>query len=135
MAHWFLSHLPVTLAIAATGPAMISLIEHSRDPATPAATAWMLACGVSLLFVGVIGIIGALADAERLASVYRPLRVALVVGAAASLALGFLRPAPWLLALGLGAILAVLWIFVAMRFLAVDAWGTDSDRLEGQPSR
>lgn len=136
LAHWFVSHLPVTLAIAATGPAMISLIEHSGEAATPAATAWLLAGGVGLLLVAVIGIIGALADAERLAPVYRPLRLALVAGAGASLVLGFARPAPWLLALSLGAILAVLWVFVAARFLAVDAWGTEAEGIEtSRPSR
>ena len=35
----------------------------------------------------------------------------------------WLRPAPWLLALLLVAILSVIWFFAVSRFLRVDAWG------------
>jgi hypothetical protein len=40
----------------------------------------------------------ALVDAERLSLVFHPLRLALSAGAAAALIVGWLRPAPWLLA-------------------------------------
>ena len=66
---------------------------------------------------------GALVDAERLAPVYRPLRLALAGGAAAALGAGALQPAPWLLALLLVVILSALWGFAVSRFLRVDAWG------------
>jgi hypothetical protein len=63
-----------------------------------------------------------LVDAERFDVVYRPLRIALAVGAAAALVAGWARPAPWLFALVLVAILTVLWIYAAGRFLRADAW-------------
>jgi len=60
----------------------------------------------------------------RPAVVYRPLTVAMAGGAVAALLVGWLEPAPWLLALLLAAILSVLWAFAVIRFLRVDAWGT-----------
>ena len=51
--------------------------------------------------------------------------VALAGGAAAALIVGWVRPAPWLLALLLVAILSALWLFAVSRFLRADAWGED----------
>jgi membrane protein implicated in regulation of membrane protease activity len=64
----------------------------------------------------------ALVDADRLLAVYRPLGLALVGGAAAALVVGWARPAPWLLALLLVAILSLRWLFAVSRFLRADAW-------------
>ena len=55
--------------------------------------------------------------------VYRPLTWRWPSGAAAALVAGWARPAPWLLALLLVAILSVLWFFAVSRFLRADAWG------------
>jgi hypothetical protein len=65
----------------------------------------------------------ALVDAERLFLVFHPLRLALSGGAAAALIVGWVRPAPWLLALLLVAILSAVWFFAVSRFLRADAWG------------
>jgi hypothetical protein len=48
---------------------------------------------------------------------------AMVAAAAAALVVGWARPAPWLLALLLVAILSMLWCFAVSRFLRADAWG------------
>lgn len=123
LAAWLLSHLPITLSIAATGSAMVSLIAHSHDERAPANTAWLLACGVAMGLVSLIITTHVLADAERLADVYRSLTLAMTVGAALALGAGWLRPAPWLLALLLVAILSILWLIAVSRFLRADAWG------------
>jgi low temperature requirement protein LtrA len=120
---WMLSHFPIVLSVAASGAAMVSLIAYAHDPNTPAETAWLLAGGVALGLVAQVVTARTLVDADRLAVVYRPLSVVLVMGAAAALAVGWLRPAPWLLALLLGAILSALWIFTISRFLGSGAWG------------
>jgi low temperature requirement protein LtrA len=127
---WLLSHLPVTMSVAAAGAAMISLIAHASDARTPASTAWLLAGAVALMLVALIRIERSLADAQRLDPVYRPLRMALAFGAAAALIVGWARPAPWLLALLLVAILAVLWVFAVSRFLRIDAWGEQQRRTQ-----
>ena len=119
---WMLSHLPITLSIAAAGAAMVSLIGHAGDDRTPAGTAWLLAGAVALGLVSLIFTEQALVDAVRLDAVYRPLRIALAVGAVAALVAGWAHPAPWLFGLVLVAILVVLWLFAARRFLRADAW-------------
>ncbi len=125
LANWLLSHLPLTLSIAAAGAAMVSLIGHAHDARTPASTAWLLSGAVALGLLALILTERALVDADRLVVVYRPLSVALAGGAAAALVVGWGRPAPWLLSLLLVAILSVLWLFAVSRFLRADAWGDD----------
>ncbi len=119
---WMLSHLPITLSIAAAGAAMVSLIGHAGDDRTPSGTAWLLAGAVAVGLVSLILTEQALVDAVRLDTVYRPFRIALAVGAVAALVAGWAHPAPWLFGLILVAILVVLWLFAASRFLRVDAW-------------
>ena len=122
---WLLSHLPITLSITAAGAAMVSLIGHAGDARTPPSTAWMLSGAVTIGLLAVIVTVRALADAERLDEVFRPLGVALAAGAAGALVVGWARPAPWLLALLLVGILTVIWCFAVARFLRVDAWGEE----------
>jgi hypothetical protein len=74
----------------------------------------------------------ALVDAERLSVVFHPLRLALSAGAAAALIVGWVRPAPWLLALLLVAILSGVWYFAVSRFLRADAWGQHDRRTNGR---
>lgn len=123
LANWMLSHFPITMSITAAGAGMVSLIGHAHDASTPTGTAWLLAGAVSLGLLALILAERALVDAERLVSVYQPLSLAMAGGAAAALVVGWVRPAPWLLALLLVAILSVLWFFAVSRFLRADAWG------------
>jgi low temperature requirement protein LtrA len=123
LANWVMSHLPVTLAITAAGAGMVSLIGHAHDPSTPAGMSWLLAGAVAAGLVAQILTEQALVDAERLSPVFHPLRLALAGGAAAALLVGWLRPAPWLLALLLVAVLSAVWFFAVSRFLRADAWG------------
>jgi hypothetical protein len=128
LANWLLSHLPITMSITAAGASMVNLIGHAGDASTPASTAWLLCGAVALGLLALIVTERALLDAERLVVVYRPVSVALAGGAAAALVVGWVRPAPWLLALLLVAILSVLWLFAVSRFLRADAWGEDGSR-------
>jgi low temperature requirement protein LtrA len=122
LASWTLSHLPITLAIAAAGAAMASLIEHAHEPVTPAGTAYLLSGAVALGLVAEVITTRALADGDRLAVVYAPLRRAMLAGAAAAIAVGLFQPAPWLLVLVLGGVMSVLWFFTVATFLRADAW-------------
>ena len=125
LAYWMLDHFPITLSIAAGGAAMVSLIEHAHDPSTPESTAWLLAGAVAVGLLAQAVTARTLTDSQRLAVVYRPLSLALIAGAAAAIVVGWLHPAPWLLALLLVAILSVLWFFAVSRFLRADAWGEE----------
>jgi low temperature requirement protein LtrA len=114
---WLYSQLPIALAVAAAGAGMVSLIEHAADARTPEPSSWLLAGSVSALLIALVVTIVALADYRRVASLYRPLAVALLFGAAAALAIGWIRPAPWLLATLLNLILIAIWSFAFVRTL------------------
>jgi len=114
---WLYSQLPIALAVAAAGAGMVSLIEHAADARTPESSSWLLAGSVSALLIALVVTIVALVDYRRVAAVYRPLAVALLLGAAAALAIGWARPAPWLLATILDLILIAIWSFAFVRTL------------------
>jgi low temperature requirement protein LtrA len=113
---WIVSHLPVTLAIAASGAALVSFIEHAGDQRAPANAAWVLTGSVAVALVGLIVTMRTLADYDRLISIYRPLTATMGVGAAAIVLVGWWRPAPWLLVLAVVAVLSIVWS------VAVDRW-------------
>jgi low temperature requirement protein LtrA len=134
LTNWVLSHFPIALSIVAAGAAIVSLIEHAHDARAPAETAWLLAGAVALGLLALIVVEQSLVDAESLASVYRPISLMLVTGAIAALVVGWLRPAPWLLAVLLIVDLSVLWAFAVLRFLSADAWGDAPAAVEATPS-
>ena len=117
LALWLYSHLPVALAVAAAGAGMVTLIEHAADARMPEPSSWLLAGSVSALLVALVATIVSLADYRRLPGLYRPLVVALLLGAAAALAIGWARPAPWLLATLLNLVLVATWSFAFARAL------------------
>jgi low temperature requirement protein LtrA len=130
---WLLSHLPITLAIAAAGAAMTSLIGSAHDPHVPATTSWLLAGAVAVGLTALVPTALALEDAARLPEVYRKIASTLLVGALAALAAGWLQPAPWLLALLLSAILVLVWLVAIGRFLRAHAWSELEAEAEAGP--
>ena len=90
---------------------MVSLIEHAADARTPEPLSWLLAGSVSAVLIALVAMIVTLVDYRRLAALYRPLTVALLIGAAAALGIGWARPAPWLLATLLALVLVATWLF------------------------
>jgi low temperature requirement protein LtrA len=122
IATWILTHLPITLAIAAAGASMVGLIEHAHDPVAPEATVWLLAGSVALVLVGQVVNAWALEDAQRVAVVYRPLALAMCAAAVVALAMALARPAPWVLVLALGLLLTLLWFFAVGKFIRAGAW-------------
>ena len=125
LANWMLSHFPITLSIAAAGAGMVSLIEHAHDDSAPASTSWLLSGAVAVGLVFLIPTWRALADASRLVSVYRPLWIATVAGAVATLVIGWTRPAPWLLAMLLVVVLGLVWAVAVRGFALAGEWGPD----------
>jgi len=131
LASWILSHFPITLAIAAAGAGMVSLIVHAHDDRTPVPTSWLLSGAVAVGLVCLIPTWRALADSSRLASVHRPLWMATFAGAVASVIVGWARPAPWLLALLLVLVLGLVWAVAVRGFALAGAWGPDGLEAEG----
>jgi low temperature requirement protein LtrA len=126
LANWILGHYPITLSIAAAGAAMVSLIEHAHDDSTPGPTSWLLSGAVALGLVFLIPTWRALADSSRLPSIYRPLWMAAVAGAVASVIIGWARPVPWLLALLLVVVLGLVWAVAVRGFALAGTWDPDA---------
>lgn len=122
MTTWILSHYPITLSIAGAGAGMVSLLQHAHNARTPSLTAWLLSGAVAVGLVFLIPTSRALADANRLAVTYRPVWIAMSLGAVASLFIGWATPAPWLLALLLVLVLAAVWAVAVRRFVLAGAW-------------
>ena len=106
---WIMAHLPLTGAVAAAGAGMVSLIEHASDDHTPAATAWLLSGASALLLLCVAVLVTTVTDDENRHEI-APRVVAMLLGAVASLAIGFMRPQAWLLALLLYAVHMMIWL-------------------------
>lgn len=123
LANWIEGHYPITLAIAAAGAGMVSLLEHAADSSTPAATSWLLAGSVAVGLVFLILTSRALDEARTLAGAFRPLWAAMAAGALVSLIIGWVAPAPWLLALLLVLVLGLVWTVAVRGFVLAGAWG------------
>ena len=117
---WIYGHLPLTMGIAGSGAALVSLVEHFDDARAPDAAAWILTGSVALVLVSCVIIMRALRDWSRLVAVYRPVASAMIGAAGGLLILGWLRPAPWLLALGVVLILSAVWWTGVSRWLAME---------------
>ena len=124
LANWMLSHLPITLSITAAGAG-----DGQPDRACPRCDARRRAragCWPAPSPSGLLALIlteRALADAERLPWCLPPPSPGAGRRRGRGPVVGWLRPAPWLLALLLVAILSALWFFAVSRFLRADAWG------------
>jgi low temperature requirement protein LtrA len=132
---WLLGHLPMTMAIAAAGAAMTSLVVHAHDPSPPPTTAWLIAGSVAVGLLSLVVAALALEDARRLPDVYRSIALTLVAGAVAALIVGVLPVPGWLLALLLTAILMAVWLVAIGRFLRAHAWSEAQAEAEAEPGR
>ncbi len=117
---WVLGHLPVTASIAASGAAMVGIVEHAGDDRTQAASAWLLSGSVAIGLFALVWIIGSLEDSARLPHVYRPLKGLLVLAALFSLLLAWVRPAPWLFVGLIWAALSLVWFLSVIRWFGID---------------
>jgi len=125
LASWILSHYPITLSIAAAGAGMVSLLEHAHDARTPGPTSWLLSGAVAVGLLFLIPTSRALADAGVIPAAFRPLWVAMAAGAIVSLAIGWVRPAPWLLALLLVLVLGLVWAVAVRGFVLAGVWAAE----------
>ncbi|HEX2771487.1 MAG TPA: low temperature requirement protein A [Micromonosporaceae bacterium] len=117
LAQWAYSHLPLTLAVAAGGAAMVSLVEHADDQRAPAATAWLLSGATATVLVTLIAVVLSLEAYRAAPRRYRPVLVVLAVGAAATVAIGWARPSSWILVLAVALVLVATWLYLFARRL------------------
>jgi low temperature requirement protein LtrA len=102
---WLVTHLPLSMAVAATGAGMISLIEHSAEDHTPTGTAWLIGGSVAVLCLCLAMLLQLLPHRRGARLVPASLiAAALIAVGAAALALR-----PWALALVLVLVLTAVW--------------------------
>ena len=102
---WLVTHLPLSMAVAATGAGMVSLIEHAADDHTPTGTAWLLGGSMAVLF----GCLAALLRLVPERSGARLVPTGLVAAALVSVIAAALRPPPWALTLVLLLAHTAVW--------------------------
>ncbi len=117
---WIFGHLPVTLAIAAAGAAMVSMVEHATDDHVPAGTAWLMSGAIAAGLLWLVLVARTLQDYERVPELYGPIAGTLTAAAALVLFIGWWQPAPWLMLLALLVVLAGTWFTAAYRWMHLD---------------
>jgi low temperature requirement protein LtrA len=102
---WLVTHLPLSMAVAATGAGMVSLIEHAADNHTPTGTAWLLGGSMAVLCLCLAALIRLLPERRG----DRLVPTGLVAAALVSVIAAALRPPPWALTLVLLLALTAVW--------------------------
>lgn len=107
---WVFAHMPLAAAVAASGAGMVSLVAHAHESRTPAASAWLISASVTVMLLSVAAVLRSLRERLEQPELHRVQTIAILVAAGLALVLGWARPKPWLLALGLAATLAGPWV-------------------------
>lgn len=119
LAGWLYSHLPLTMAVAAGGAAMVSLLEHSGDGRTPTATGWLLVGSVVIVLGSVTLACTALPVDEYPPGMVRFVAPAFGGAALVVVAIGVARPAPLVMVSAISAVLLLAWLALFAVYLAL----------------
>ena len=122
---WLVTHLPLSMSVAAIGAGMVSLIEHAADDRTPTATSWLIGASLALLCVSLAVIVALMPD--RPGALFVP--YSLVAAALLSLVVAALHPRPWLLAATLLVLLTLVWVEAFVRHAWLGDPFVDDDAL------
>ena len=132
LASWLYAHLPLAMAIAASGAAMVSIIEHAHDSRTPGPTAWLLTGSVAVTLGAVSIACTALPVDEFPSGMQRWIGPTLGIAAAVTIAIGAFRPAPIVLLSCVSAVLLLAWLALFAVYLALGG-DPDVDELPTRP--
>jgi len=108
-AAWMFMHLPLTGGVAAGGASMVALVAESDSSRASAGAAFVLAGGIAVLLLASAACLRLRDDPPRIEA------QSCAAAAVLCVAVGALRPAPWLLALLLVLVLAVPWLIAVLR--------------------
>jgi len=124
LAGWLYAHLALTMGIAASGAAMVSLLQHAGDSRTPTATGWLLVGSVVIVLGSVTLACSALPSDEFPEGMARSIWPSFAAAAAVIIAIGLVRPAPLIMVGAVSAVLLLVWVALFAVFLAL---GGDPD--------
>ena len=119
LAEWLFAHLPLTMAIAAGGAALVSLIEHAGDTRTAPGTSMLLSASVAVVLLGITVAVRALPESEFPQGMAPQIAPTLVLAALAAVLIGFLRPPPITLVVSLAGLLFLTWLRLFILYLAL----------------
>ncbi len=118
---WIVLHLPLTMAIAAAGAAMVGIIEHADAPRSPQVAAWVLTGSVAVALVSIALLVRTLVDWARYRQIYLVTSILMVILATGTVPLGVWRPDPITLVSMLLGLLTVSWCVAVFRWLRTEA--------------
>ena len=119
LASWLVAHLPLAMAIAASGAAMVSIIEHAHDRHTPGPTAWLLTGSVAITLGAVSIACTALPVDEFPSGMQRWVGPTFGIAAVVAVTIGAFRPAPIVLLSCVSAVLLLAWLAMFAIYLAL----------------
>jgi low temperature requirement protein LtrA len=118
LANWLYAHLPLTMAIAGAGAAIVSIVGHAGDDHVPAETAWLFTGAVAVALVAVALACTALPADEFPPGMRRWIGPTLTLAGAVPLASVPLDPAPIVL-VGITVVaLFAAWLVLFAVYLA-----------------
>jgi len=123
---WLVTHLPLSMAVAATGAGMVSLIEHATDSRSPAGTSWLVGGAMALLFLCLAQLLRLLPERPGA----RAVPAGLLGAAALSIGAAALRPPPWVLILVLLLALTAVWTESFVRHARLGEPFVDPEHIE-----
>lgn len=119
LAVWLHAHLPMTMAIAAGGAAMVGLIEHAGDARTPSAPSLLLSGSVAVVLLGITVAVRALPAEEFPPGMARQIAPTLALAALAAVVIGVGRPQPIVLVAALAVLLFLTWLRIFILYVAL----------------
>ena len=126
LAGWLYSHLPLTMAIAASGAAMVSLVEHTAT----ARACWpgVAADGsVAVTLSSVTMAVSALPADAFPTGMARHVAPTFGLAAVAVILIGAARPSPIVLVTAVAAVLVLTWTWLFLVYLALGGTPTVSE--------
>ena len=118
LANWLYAHLPLTMAIAAAGAALVSIVGHASDSHVPTSTTWLFTGAIAVVFA-MIGVACTALPADEFPSGMRPwIAPTLTIAAAIPIVVGAFEPSPIVLVSSAAAALLVTWLVLFAVFLA-----------------
>jgi low temperature requirement protein LtrA len=119
LAVWLFAHLPLTMAIAVGGAALVSLIEHAGDLRTDPGPSSLLGVSVAIVLLGITVAVRALPDDEFPPEMSRHIAPTLLLAGAGAVVIGLLRPPPIFLVASLSTLLFLTWLRLFVLYLAL----------------
>ena len=118
LANWLYAHLPLTMAIAASGAALVSIVGHANETSVPASTGLLFACSIAVALAAMGVACTALPADEFPPGMRRWIAPTLAIAAAVPIVVAAFESSPIVLVSCAAAVLLLAWLVLFAVFLA-----------------